>query len=117
MASTPKPILVATDGSTAAEHAVRYAATLAKRRGTELVLLHIISLKKVGYWGFIDTHFKKELRQAASKILRAVQRKKNRLIPGVDAHLVHTIKKLFPGSYPRIVHAIFSRATFQESKR
>ncbi|MBN1345730.1 MAG: universal stress protein [Phycisphaerae bacterium] len=65
----PKPIVVATDGSTAADHAVRYAAALAKRRGTELVLLHIVSFKKVGYWGFIDSHFKKELRVASDKVL------------------------------------------------
>lgn len=54
--------------------------------------------------------------QTASKILRAVQKKKNRLILGVDAHLVHTIKKLFPGAYPRIIQAIFSQAMFQENK-
>jgi nucleotide-binding universal stress UspA family protein len=71
MASGVKPIVVATDGSKAAEQAVRYAAALAKRRGTELVLLHIISFKKVGYWGFLDSHFKKELRVAAEKILES----------------------------------------------
>lgn len=73
MASELKPILVATDGSSAAEHAIRYAAALAKRRGTRLVILHIISYKKVGYWGFIDTHFKKELSAAAEKILDAAE--------------------------------------------
>ena len=71
MASDPKPIVVATDGSKAAEHAVRYAAALAKRRGTELLLLHIISFKKVSHWGFIDSHFKKELGVAADKVLDA----------------------------------------------
>lgn len=73
MAPTLKPILVATDGSKAAEHAVRYAATLAKRRGTELVLLHVVSLKKVSHWGFIDSHFTKELRVVAEKVLDAAE--------------------------------------------
>jgi len=73
MAADPKPILVATDGSAAADHAVRYAAALAKRRGTELVVLHIVSFKKVSHWGFIDAHFKKELHQAADKILDAAE--------------------------------------------
>ncbi len=73
MASKLKPIIVATDGSAAAGHAVRYAAALAKRRGTELVILHIISLKKVSHWGFIDSHFKKELRVAADKALDAAE--------------------------------------------
>ncbi len=74
MAPKLKPIMVATDGSAAAEHAVRYAAALAKRRGTELVLLHVISLKKVGYWAFIDSHFTKELRLAAEKVLVAAEK-------------------------------------------
>ena len=69
MASVSKPIVVATDGSKAADHAVRYAAVLAKRRGAELVLLHVIGLKKVSHWGFIDKHFKKELRGTAARIL------------------------------------------------
>ena len=51
------------------------------------------------------------------RILKAVQKKKNRIILGVDAHLVYTIKKLFPKSFPKIIHAIFSQATFQENKK
>lgn len=73
MATELKRIVVATDGSKAAEHAVRYAARLAKRRGTELVILHIVSTKKVGYWAFIDGHFKKELIVAAGKIIEAAE--------------------------------------------
>lgn len=69
MSEQKKKIMVATDGSKASENAVRYAAQLSKRRGTTLILFHAISYKKVGYWGFIDKHFKKELRAAAGKIL------------------------------------------------
>jgi NAD(P)-dependent dehydrogenase (short-subunit alcohol dehydrogenase family) len=50
--------------------------------------------------------------KTAYKILRAVQKKKRRLILGVDAHEVYTIRKLFPGRFPRILGAVFSQATF-----
>ena len=50
--------------------------------------------------------------QTVNKILRAVKKKKNRLILGVDAHIVFTIRKLFPGLAPKIIQAIFSKATF-----
>ena len=50
--------------------------------------------------------------QTVNKILRAVQRKKNRLILGVDAHMVYSIRKLFPGSCPKIIQAIFSKTPF-----
>ena len=73
MAAELKRIMVATDGSKAAEHAVRYAARLAKRRGSELVILHIVSYRRVGYWAFIDGHFKKELVAAAGKIVDAAE--------------------------------------------
>ncbi len=53
--------------------------------------------------------------KCVSKILRAVQKKKNHLVVGADARLVYAIKKLFPGRYPRIIQAIFSQSPFRES--
>lgn len=50
---------------------------------------------------------------AARQILRAVQKKKNRLILGADAHIVNTIRQLFPNRFPTILHAIFSKAQFK----
>ena len=73
MADKKKRIMVATDGSKAGTQAVRYAAALAKRRGTELVILHAVSYKKVGYWAFIDSHFKKEMFAAGQKILEEAE--------------------------------------------
>ncbi len=55
--------------------------------------------------------------QTVKKILRAVQKKKSRLIIGIDAHAVHTMRKLFPNSYPKIIQAIFKQATFKETDR
>jgi NAD(P)-dependent dehydrogenase (short-subunit alcohol dehydrogenase family) len=51
--------------------------------------------------------------QAVGKILRALQKKKYRLILGLDAHLVYTIRKIFPNRFPKIVHAIFNKVTFR----
>jgi NAD(P)-dependent dehydrogenase (short-subunit alcohol dehydrogenase family) len=51
--------------------------------------------------------------KTASKILRAVQKKKGRLILGADAHVVYTIRKLFPGRFPKILGTIFKQATFK----
>jgi len=74
MADEKKKIMVATDGSEAAEHAVRYAARLAKRRGTELFILFAVSYKKIGYWAFIDAHFKKELKAKANEALEKAEK-------------------------------------------
>ena len=55
---------------------------------------------------FLDSH------EVARKILLAVRKSKNRLILGIDAKLVYTIRNLFPRSSPKIIKAIFSKATF-----
>lgn len=46
--NSPLRILVATDGSEAADHAVRWCADLARTTGAEVVLMHTVS--KVGEW-------------------------------------------------------------------
>ena len=50
---------------------------------------------------------------AASHILLAVRKKKNRIILGTDAKVVNAIRQLFPSSFPTIIHAIFSKAMFK----
>jgi short-subunit dehydrogenase len=50
---------------------------------------------------------------AARQILRAVQKKKNRIILGTDAKIVNAIRQLFPGIFPALIHAIFSKAMFR----
>ncbi len=50
---------------------------------------------------------------AARQILRAIRQKKNRIILGTDAKLVNAIRQLFPGNFPSILHAIFSKAAFK----
>ncbi|MBI9047084.1 MAG: SDR family oxidoreductase [Anaerolineaceae bacterium] len=51
--------------------------------------------------------------QAVKKILLAVRRKKNRLILGMDAKLVFTLKKCFPRNYPKVIQTIFSQEMFK----
>ena len=50
---------------------------------------------------------------AALKIMKAIQRKRNRLIMGVDAHIIYLIRRLFPRAYPKILASIFRQAKFE----
>ncbi len=65
----PKKILVAVDGSPPAENALKYAAFAASCFGSQLVAIYVVEQEKVGYWRFIDEHFKKELLQKARQVL------------------------------------------------
>jgi NAD(P)-dependent dehydrogenase (short-subunit alcohol dehydrogenase family) len=51
--------------------------------------------------------------KAALRVLRAVQKKRHRLILGPDARLIYSLSKVFPRSYPKILQTIFSQATFR----
>lgn len=51
--------------------------------------------------------------KAASRIVRAIRHKRQRLILGADARLVYAIRHLFPRRYPVLLHALFSRMTFR----
>ena len=50
---------------------------------------------------------------AAKRILKAVRRRRRRLILGIDAKLVYAVRTFFPHRYPIILHAIFGRMTFR----
>lgn len=50
---------------------------------------------------------------AAQRILRALQRKKKRLILGTDAKIFFGIRNLFPNKFPEIFHTIFGNAMFK----
>jgi butyryl-CoA dehydrogenase len=51
--------------------------------------------------------------KASQQILRAIQKKKKRLILGVDAKIMFVIRNLFPNKFPSILYAIFGQATFK----
>jgi hypothetical protein len=42
-----------------------------------------------------------------------ISKKKNRIILSTRAKVVNAIRQLFPGSFPAIIHAIFSKAMFK----
>ncbi|MCP5099007.1 MAG: SDR family oxidoreductase [Chloroflexi bacterium] len=49
---------------------------------------------------------------AARKILNAVRKKKKRVILGIDAKLVYTLRTLFPRRFPAMIKTVFSQAMF-----
>ena len=67
----PKKILVAVDGSPASENALKYSTFLASELGFELVAVYVVEEEKIGYWIFIDEHFKKEMKNKAQAVLDA----------------------------------------------
>jgi nucleotide-binding universal stress UspA family protein len=62
-------VAVALDGSAPSNQALKYAAELASRLKLGLVLLHVLEVHKVGYWRFIDEHFRKELERRAEEVI------------------------------------------------
>jgi|Deesub1362A_J573_1020465.scaffolds.fasta_scaffold10356_1 nucleotide-binding universal stress UspA family protein len=68
-----KKVLVAVDGSEPSQSALKYALYLASRFGAELVAVYVVEEEKVGYWRFIDEHFKKELLAKARQVLDEAQ--------------------------------------------
>ena len=50
---------------------------------------------------------------AAASILRAIQRRKKRIILGTDARIFLAIRNMFPNQFPSIFYAIFGNAMFK----
>lgn len=70
-------------------------------------------LREKAHQNFTDLSFL-DPDQTASRILRAVQRERNRVIIGLDARLILLIKALFPRKYPAIIQAVFRQASFKD---
>ena len=70
----PKKILVAVDGSPASENALKYGIFSASRFDAELVGIYVVEEEKIGYWRFVDEHFKKELLKKAREVLDAAEK-------------------------------------------
>lgn len=52
-------VMVAVDGSPPSQNALKYAIFTASKFGAQLVVFSVVEQEKVGYWQFIDEHFKK----------------------------------------------------------
>jgi nucleotide-binding universal stress UspA family protein len=79
-----KSIAVAIDGSAPAWEAMKRAINMARLLELPLEVLHVIQLRKAGYFAFIDRHLKEDQEAYAQEVLNeAVQRAQKR---GVEAH-------------------------------
>lgn len=52
--------------------------------------------------------------KTVSRIIKAIQNKKNRAVIGFDARLILLIRALFPRKYPKMIALIFSQANFKD---
>ena len=76
-------ISVAVDGSVSGWEAMKRAINMARLLALPLDVLHVVQLRKAGYFAFIDRHLKEDQQAYAKKVLaEAVQRAEKR---GVEA--------------------------------
>ena len=89
VAEKAKSIAVAVDGSIAAWEAMQRAINMARLLELPLDVLHVIQLRKAGYFAFIDRHLQEDQQAYAKKVLaEAVQRAEKK---GVEAR-THLLK-------------------------
>ena len=83
-AEKAQSIAVAVDGSAPGWEAMQRAINMARLMALPLEVLHVIQLRKAGYFAFIDRHLKEDQEAYAQKVLaEAVQRAEK---DGVEAH-------------------------------
>jgi nucleotide-binding universal stress UspA family protein len=79
-----KSIAVAVDGSVSGWEAMQRAINMARLMALPLDVLHVIQLRKAGYFAFIDRHLQEDQEAYATKVMaEAVQRAEKK---GVEAH-------------------------------
>ena len=83
-AEKAKSIAVAVDGSAASWEAMQRALNMARLLELPLDVLHVVQLRKAGYFAFIDRHLKEDQENYAKNVLQeAVQRGEKK---GVEVH-------------------------------
>ena len=83
-AEKAKSIAVAVDGSASGWEAMKRAINMARLLELPLDVLHVIQLRKAGYFAFIDRHLQEDQEAYAKNVLaEAVQRAEKK---GVEAH-------------------------------
>ena len=83
-AEKAKSIAVAVDGSAPGWEAMQRAINMARLMALPLEVLHVIQLRKAGYFAFIDRHLQEDQEAYAKKVLaEAVQRGEK---SGVEVH-------------------------------
>jgi nucleotide-binding universal stress UspA family protein len=69
-----KKILAALDGSPASQNALKYAVFLASKFECQLTGIYVVQEEKIGYWRFVDDHFKKELLKKGKDVLDTAEK-------------------------------------------
>jgi nucleotide-binding universal stress UspA family protein len=93
MSATPaKPILVAVDGSPSSWEALETALSLARLMDRPVEVLHVVQLRKAGYFAFIDRHLKEDHEVQAQKILQEAEARGRQAGVTVRTHLLETEK-------------------------
>jgi nucleotide-binding universal stress UspA family protein len=83
-AEKAKSIAVAVDGSISSWEAMQRAINMAELLNLPLEVLHVVQLRKAGYFAFIDRHLQEDQEAYAKKVLQeAVERAKKH---GVEVH-------------------------------
>jgi nucleotide-binding universal stress UspA family protein len=84
VAEKAKSIAVAVDGSAAAWEAMQRAINMARLLQLPLDVLHVIQLRKAGYFAFIDRHLQEDQQAYAKNVLQEAVRRAEK--KGVEAH-------------------------------
>lgn len=87
-----RSIAVAVDGSAPGWEAMGRALNLARLLNLPLEVLHIVSLRKAGYFAFIDRHLKEEWEAKAREIFQEAERRAAKAGVEVHTHLLETEK-------------------------
>jgi nucleotide-binding universal stress UspA family protein len=88
-----KKILAALDGSPASQNALKYAVFLASKFECLLTGIYVVQEEKIGYWRFIDEHFRKELLRKGKEVLDAAEKIVNDRGMTLKTEILH-------GAYP-----------------
>ena len=91
-AENAKPIVVAIDGSAAGWEALATALHLARLMDRSVEALHVIQLRKAGYFAFIDLHLKEDEEAASQKVLDEAKSRGAQAGVEVRTHLLESEK-------------------------
>jgi nucleotide-binding universal stress UspA family protein len=85
---TMNPIVVAVDGSEPGWDAMHTALYLAGLIGRPVDVLHVIRIRKAGYFAFIDRHLHEEFETLAQKVLHDAKQRAQEAGVEVRTHLL-----------------------------
>lgn len=90
--TSEKAIAVAVDGSPSSWEALETALHLAKLMNRPVTVLHVVQLRKAGYFAFIDRHLKEDHEAEARKIQQEAENRGREAGVRLDFRLVESEK-------------------------